>query len=59
MWGRDFEVMGNFKDFIRIENLTIINLTIGGNLGWMKWLKKLGSEKFIFHAIIPSLYPHW
>ena len=34
-----------------------VDLTIGGGLGWMKWLKKWDREKFIFHAIIPALYP--
>ena len=34
------------------------NLAVVGGLGWMKWLK-MDREKFIFHAIIPALYPLW
>ena len=39
--------MVDFKDFVRIENLIIINLKIGGNLGWMKLLR---------NGVMKSLY---
>ena len=35
------------------------NLAIGGGLGWMKWLKNGAGKGFIFHVIIPALYPFW
>ena len=31
-------------------------MTIGGGLGWMKWLKNRAGKGLIFHAIIPALY---
>ena len=30
---------------------------IGGGLGWMKWLKNGARKAFIFHAVVPTLYP--
>ena len=33
------------------------HLAIGGRLGWMKQLKNGAEKGFIFHAIIPALYP--
>ena len=35
------------------------NLAIGGGLGWMDSLKNGAGKRFIFHAIIPALYPFW
>ena len=35
------------------------NLAIRGGLGWMKWLKNGTGKGFMFHAIIPALYPFW
>ena len=35
------------------------NLAIGGRVGWMKWLKNEAGKGFIFHAVIPALYPFW
>ena len=32
-------------------------LAIGGGLGWMKWLKNAAEKGFIFHAVIPAMYP--
>ena len=26
-------------------------------LGWMKWLKNGARKAFIFHAVVPTLYP--
>ena len=33
------------------------HLAVGGRLGWMKWSKNRAEKGFIFHAIIPALYP--
>ena len=33
------------------------NMVIGGGLVWIKWLKNGVGKGFIFHAIIPVLYP--
>ena len=30
---------------------------IWGGLGWIKWLKNATEKGYIFHAIIPALYP--
>ena len=35
------------------------NSATGGGLGWIKWLKDGAGKGFIFHAIIPALYPVW
>ena len=35
------------------------NMAIGGGLGEMKWIKNGEGKGFIFHAIIPALYPFW
>ena len=35
------------------------HLAVGGRLGWMKWSKNRAEKGFIFHAIIPALYPLW
>ena len=36
-----------------------VHLEIGGGIGWMKWLKNAAEKGFIFHAVIPALYPFW
>ena len=48
LWGRHLETP--CKDF---------NLAIGGGLGSMNWSKNEAGKGFIFHAIIPTLYPFW
>ena len=45
---------GKLTSWNTIKNL---NLVIEGGLGWMKWLKKGVEKGFIFHTIIPALYP--
>ena len=32
-------------------------LTVGETLGWMEWLNNGLGKGFIFHAVIPALYP--
>ena len=33
------------------------HLAIGGRMGCMNWLKYGAEKGFIFHAIMPALYP--
>ena len=35
------------------------HLSIGGGLGWIKWLKNGAEKGLIIHAIFPALYPFW
>ena len=35
------------------------SFAIGGGMKYMKWLKNGAKKGFIFHAIVPALYPLW
>ena len=59
MWGPSHKMMEPFLwgKLTPQDTIKGFNLEIGGALDEM--VKKWGREKFIFHAIIPALYPFW
>ena len=61
IWGGIHKELGTF--FMGGVTLKTANkdfhLAVGGRLGWMKWSKNRAEKGFIFHAIIPALYPLW
>ena len=54
--GREQATKG-WNHFYGVVHPSRKHLKNGGVLGWMKWLKNGAEKAFIFHAVIPTLYP--